>query len=1185
MKKRYLLIALSWLLGPSLVQAQQPLANHTPQLAQNTQQHLNVASQNEQSTTLSAAVKELADRYQVSISYDPLLLDQKTIRPLRQRTSLEEDLSGLLAPHSLRHRKLEEGFYIIQPTKIVDSVTRLAPQGESFLPSVPSVAPPQLPTAEKPVRRWEQTISGQVTDGTSGESLPGVNILAKGTSTGTVTDIDGNYRLTVADDVATLVFSSIGYATQEVAIGGRSTIDLALTPDVQSLSEVVVVGYGTTKRSDLTGSVATVKEQELKQVAVASLDQGLQGRIAGVQVTQASAAPGGAVSVRIRGVNSINGTNEPLYVIDGIPIIPSDGAESPTGGGVPGQGGGGIASNALASINPGDIESIEVLKDASAAAIYGARGANGVVIITTKQGKAGRTTVDFENYYGVQEVANTYDVLDARSFGIWANEYALSQGQDRYFNEQQLDSLGRNSTNWQDQIYRTAPMQNHQLTITSGNDKTTFSLGANYFRQEGVVKRSGFERASLRLNLNHLVSDKFKVGTSLMISRLGNDRVLTDGNESVTSLAQKAPPVVPVFDRNGDYTVADRYGLSLNSNLDLNEVLPNPVGRVNETDDRETTNRILTNLYAEYEFVEGLSLKVTGGANLTNRNRDTYYSQRSFEGEGLGGFASTGNSERLIFLNENILSFNRTYGGKHRVSAVTGFSTQYEIIQGRSINNTGFGIDDADLSLNDIGSGTQLGGPGVGSFKRDESLASFILRASYGFDDRYLLTFTSRADGSSKFSEGNKWGFFPSAAVGWNLGNEAFMNDVSWISSLKLRGSYGQTGFQEILPYQSLARYGSQNYSFGDVPVVGYQPLSPANRDLTWQITSQVDVGVDASLFENRLTLIADYYVKNTDRLLLFVRPPANTGYSGALAFNIGEVRNQGWELSVGTNLNLGAVRWTSNLNLSRNTNEVLDLGPQEEIFGGRLSADRKDQGNRTAVGEPIGVFYGYQSDGIFRDEAEVSAHTTNVDGQEVIIQPDAQPGDRRFVDVNEDGDISNDDRTTIGDPYADLIYGWSNNFYYGNFDFSFFLQGTQGNDILNVSREPLSANNTQNNILQDRFDGRWTAANPSAVWPRAGAFNPIGGGSGGFGDYIVEDGSYLRLRDITLGYTVPASVINGLRTARIYVSAQNLFTITSYSGVNPEASSQGQSATNFGVDIGGYPVARIYRLGINLGF
>ncbi len=1185
MNKHYFLIALSWLLGTTLVQAQHPLASHTPQPVQNTQQRLSTKSQSEQSVTLSTAVKQLADHYRVSISYDPLLLDQKTTRSVRQHTSLEEDLSHLLTPYSLRHRKLEEGFYIIQPTKIVNSMTRLIPQGESFLLSSPNVTPSRRPTAEKPTQRWEQTVSGQVTDLNSGESLPGVNILAKGSSTGTVTDINGNYRLTVADDITTLVFSSIGFATEEVPINGRSTIDLALTPDVQSLSEVVVVGYGTTKRSDLTGSVASVKEQELKQVAVTSLDQGLQGRVAGVQVTQSSAAPGGAVSVRIRGVNSINGTNEPLYVIDGIPIIASDGAVSPTGGGVPGQGGGGIASNALASINPGDIESIEVLKDASAAAIYGARGANGVVIITTKQGKAGRTTVDFENYYGLQEVANTYDVLDARSFGIWANEYALSQGQDRYFNEQQLDSLGRNSTDWQKEIYRTAPMQNHQLTITSGNDKTTFSLGANYFRQEGVVKRSGFERGSLRLNLNHLVSDRFKVGNTLMISRLGNDRIITDGTNSATSLAQQAPPVVPVFNRDGSYTVIDQYGLSLNENLDFNEVLPNPVGRINETTDRETTNRILANFYADYEFIEGLNLKVTAGANVENRNRDTYFSQQSFEGAGLGGFASTGTSERLIFLNENILSFNRTFNNKHQVSAVTGFSTQYEVLQGRQINNTGFGIDDPDLSLNDIGSGTQLGGPGVSSFKQDESLASFILRASYTFDDRYLFTFTSRADGSSKFSDGNKWGFFPSGAIGWKVSNEAFMNDVNWISNLKLRGSYGQTGFQEIPPYQSLARYGSQNYSFGDVPVVGYQPVSPANSDLTWQVTSQVNVGVDAGFFENRLSLTADYYVKNTDRLLLFVRPSANTGYSSSLAFNIGQVRNEGWELSAGTNLDLGAVRWTSNLNLSRNTNEVLDLGPQEEIFGGRLSADRKDQGNRTAVGSPIGVFYGYQTDGIFRNEAEVSQHTTTVDGQEVVIQPDARPGDRRFVDTNGDGDISNDDRTNIGDPYADLIYGWSNNFYYGNFDFSFFLQGTQGNDILNVSREPLSTNDARNNILQDRFNGRWTAENSNAVWPRAGSFNPIGGGSGGFGDYIVEDGSYLRLRDITLGYTLPARTISGLRTARLYLSAQNLFTITNYSGVNPEASSQGQNATNFGVDIGGYPVARIYRVGINLGF
>lgn len=1185
MKKRYLLFAISWILAMSPGQAQDRLASHTSRPGQPVHQLSSNESEPEQSATLSSAVKELADHYRVSISYDPLLLDQKTIRPLRQRTSLEEDLSRLLAPYSLQHRKLEEGFYIIQRADRVESVIGATPEGEEFLPSLPRITPAPLQSVQKPVQRWEQTISGQVTDLTNNEPLPGVNILAKGTSTGTVTDIEGNYRLTVADDISTLVFSSIGYATQEVAIGGRSTIDLALTPDVQSLSEVVVVGYGTTKRSDLTGSVASVKEQELKQVAVTSLDQGLQGRVAGVQVTQSSAAPGGAVSVRIRGVNSINGTNEPLYVIDGIPIIASDGAVSPTGGGVPGQGGGGIASNALASINPGDIESIEVLKDASAAAIYGARGANGVVIITTKQGKAGRTTVDFENYYGVQEVANTYNVLDARSFGIWANEYAVSQGQDLYFNEQQLDSLGRNSTDWQNEIYRTAPMQNHQLTITSGNEKTTFSLGANYFRQEGVVKQSGFERGSLRLNLNHLVSDRFKVGTSLMISRLGNDRIITDGVNSATSLAQEAPPVVPVYNRDGSYTVIDQYGLSLNENLDFNEVLPNPVGRINETADRETTNRILSNFYAEYEFVEGLNLKVTAGANLENRNRDTYFSQRSFEGAGLGGFASTGTSERLIFLNENILSFNRTFSGKHQVSAVTGFSTQYEVLQGRQINNTGFGIDDPDLSLNDIGSGTQLGGPGVGSFKQDERLASFILRASYTFDDRYLFTFTSRADGSSKFSDGNKWGFFPSGAIGWKVNNEAFMNDVNWISNLKLRGSYGQTGFQEIPPYQSLARYGSQNYSFGDVPVVGYQPVAPANSDLTWQITSQVNVGVDAGFFENRLSLTADYYVKNTDRLLLFVRPPANTGYSGALAFNIGQVRNEGWELSVGTNLNLGAVRWTSNLNLSRNTNEVLDLGPQEEIFGGRLSADRKDQGNRTAVGSPIGVFYGYQADGIFRNEAEVSQHTTTVDGQEVVIQPDAQPGDRRFVDINEDGDISNDDRTNIGDPYPEFIYGWSNNFYYGNFDLSIFLQGTQGNDILNVSREPLSGNDARSNILQDRFEGRWTADNQNAVWPRTGAFNPIGGGSGGFGDYIVEDGSYLRLRDITLGYTLPAAAVSGLRTARIYVSAQNLFTITNYSGVNPEASSQGQNATNFGVDIGGYPVARIYRVGVNLGF
>ena len=1181
MNKYYLFMAVSWMLGASPGYGQQLASNASTELIR-LSRHTETAQN--QLQTLSSAVKKLALHHGISISYDPSLLDDKTLsEPLTFQDNAEGNLANLLKPHRLQYRKLEDGFYIIQRTQGVNPVPRSTPKRDPVEKPRLNFKLPSYALTSVFKKRLEQTISGQVTDVATNEPLPGVNILAKGTTTGTVSDVDGNYRLTVADAVTTLVFSSIGYTTEEIEINGRTVINLALAPDIQSLSEVVVVGYGTTKRSDLTGSVASVKEQELKQVAVTSLDQGLQGRVAGVQVTQSSAAPGGGVSVRIRGVNSINGTNEPLYVVDGIPIVSSDGAVSPTSGGVPGQGGGGIASNALASINPGDIESVEVLKDASAAAIYGARGANGVVIITTKQGKAGRTTVDFENYYGVQEVANMYDVLDARSFSIWANEYAASQDQDSYFNEQQLDSLGRNGTDWQDQIYRIAPMQNHQLTITSGNEKTTFSLGANYFRQEGIVKNSGFDRASLRFNLNHLVSDKFKVGNTLMISRLGNDRVLTDGIRSVTTLAQDAPPIVPVYNTDGSYTEIDRYGLTLNEQLSLAQVLPNPVGRINETTDRETTNRILSNLYADYELLEGLNVKVTVGANIANRGRDTYYGQRSFEGENLGGLALTGTSERMILLNENTLSFNRAFS-KHQISAVTGFSTQYEVLQGQQISNSGFGIDDPDLNLKDIGAGTQLGGPSVNSYKRDESLASFILRASYTYDDRFLFTFTGRADGSSKFSENNKWGLFPSGAVGWRIINESFMENVSWVSNLKVRASYGQTGFQEIPPYLSLARYGSQNYSFGDVQVVGYQPISPASTDLTWQTTDQLDIGLDAGFFRNHLTLTADYYIKNTNNLLLFVRPPANTGYSTPLALNVGEVRNEGWELSLGANLGSENLRWSSNFNISANTNVVESLGPQEEIFGGSINADRKDDGNLTRVGEPIGVFYGYRTDGIFSSDAEVAQHTSTVEGTEVIIQPDAQAGDRRFVDTNGDGGISGDDREKIGDPYADFIYGWSNTINYGNFDLSLFFQGTVGNDILNVSKETLSENDAETNILVERFNNRWTPSNPNAIWPRAGAFNPIAGGSGGFGEYIVEDGSYLRLRDITLGYNLPAETISGLRTVRVYVSAQNLVTLTQYSGVNPEASSQGQNATNFGVDVGGYPIARIFRVGINFG-
>lgn len=1026
-------------------------------------------------------------------------------------------------------------------------------------------------------------IRGKITD-EHGEGLPGASIIEKGTTNGTTSNLDGTFRLSVAED-AILTVSFVGYKPQDVSVAGRTTIDIQIEVDAAQLEEIVVVGYGTAKRSDLTGSVSSVKEQELKAVAIASLDQGLQGRIAGVHVSQSSAAPGGSVSVRIRGVNSINGTNEPLYVIDGIPILTSDGAVSPTGGGVPGQGGGGSASNSLSSINPGDIESIEVLKDASATAIYGARGANGVIIVTTKQGKAGATKVGFDSYYGVQGVAKTYDVLDAGSFGVFANEYAVDQGLQPYFDQSTLNSFANNSNDWQDKIYQTAGIQNYQLTVSGGDVKTTFAVGANYFKQSGVIKNSGFERYSLRLNLNHNVSDKLKVGITSMFSRLANDRVSTDGSNGVPALAQEAPPIVPVYNADGSYTNIEEFGLSLNPNLNLAQVLPNPISVINEVWDKESTNRMMANFYGDYEIFEGLSIKVTLGSNISNRNRDTYYSQNTFEAENIGGAALVGTSERVIFLNENTISYNKTINTKHQINAVGGFSTQYEVLQGRSISNSGFGIDDAELSINDIGSGTQLGGPAVSSFKRDESLASFIFRGFYSYDERYLLTFTGRSDGSSKFSKGNKWGFFPSIAAGWRINNESFMESAGWVTNLKLRASYGQSGFQEIPPYLSLARYGSQNYSFGDVPVVGYEPVSPANTNLTWQTTEQIDVGLDFGFLENRFTITADYYVKNTDNLLLFVRVPANTGYSTPLAINVGEVKNQGWEFSVGTNLSAGDLKWSSNVNLSSNKNEVIDLGPQDRIFGGRLLADRKDDGNLTKVGEPIGIFFGYKSDGIFKSDDEVAQHTTMVEGQPVIIQPNAKAGDRRFIDTNQDGDISSDDRTKIGDPYPDLIFGWSNNFSYKAFDLSFFFQGTKGNDIFNLARETLSENDTETNILRDRFDGRWTPTNTNATWPRAGALNPISGGSGGFGDYTVEDGSYIRMRDITLGYTIPTSNVDWLRRFRAYVSVQNAFTITNYSGVNPEASSQGQNATNFGVDLGGYPVARIYRIGLNIEF
>lgn len=1028
---------------------------------------------------------------------------------------------------------------------------------------------------EETVLEFAVTISGKITD-ENGESLPGATVMEKGTSNGAITDLDGNYKLSVQEG-ATLVISFIGYATSEIAVNGRSTVDVQMRVDVTSLSEVLVVGYGEVKRENLTGSVGSVSQQELKAIAISSLDQGMQGRVAGVQVNQASAEPGGGVAVRIRGVNSINGSNEPLYVIDGIPIINNDGAVSASGGGRQN-----VASNALASLNPGDIASMEILKDASATAIYGARGANGVVIITTNKGKAGKTKVSFENYYGVQVVANQYDLANARMYGEWANAFAENEGIDPFFSNNQLDSLSSAGTDWQKEAYRQAAIQNHQISISGGNDKTTFFVSANYFKQDGVIKQSSFDRTTFRINFDHYISDKFKIGTTTTFSSLSNNRVPTSGNnDGVTSAAQSALPIMPIFQEDGSYMNVDVFQNQLPSGLDIADTQPNAVSKINETTDIESTNMLLSNVYANYEIVEGLNFKVSVGANVTERNRDTYFSQQSDEARLQGGRAIVGVAERQILLNENTLSFNRLFG-KHDFKAVTGFTAQYEEFQNRVIANSGFGIDDPDFNINNISAGTQVGGASVSSFKRDESLASFLFRVAYAFDDRYLLTFTSRADGSSKFSESNKWGFFPSAAVAWKINNESFFEGVTTVSNLKLRASYGQTGFQEIQPYQSLAQYGPQNYSFNNVQVVGYEPIIPASADLTWQTTTQFDIGLDVGFFQEKLYVTADYYVKNTNDLLLFVRPAANTGYSNALATNIGEVRNTGWEFTVGSNLSNGNLAWNSNLNISGNQNEVLDLGNQKQIFGGRISSDRRDDGNLTQVGEPIGVFFGYKTDGIFSSEEEVQQHTTLVDGVEVLIQPDAAPGERRFVDTNEDGKFDGDDRTKIGDPYPDFIYGWSNSFSYKSFDLSIFLQGSYGNEILNIAKEVLVENDPETNILVERFEQRWTPDNLNAKYPKAGAQNPIRGGSGGFGDYTVEDGSYLRIRDVTLGFRPDVSNVNWLSALRVYASVQNALTFTKYSGVNPEGSAFGQNAANYGVDSGGYPIARTFRLGLD---
>jgi len=1002
--------------------------------------------------------------------------------------------------------------------------------------------------------------------------LPGVSVLVKNSTVGTVTDSEGKFSIHAPAD-AVFVISFIGMLTQEVSLNGASTLEITLRPDVTQLSEVVVVGYGTQKKTDVTGAVASVPMKELSNVPITRADQMLQGRIPGVQVTQTNAEPGGNISIRIRGTNSINSSNEPLFVIDGFP-----------------------GAGDLNSINPNDIESIDVLKDASATAIYGSRGANGVVIITTKRGKAGTDGITFEAYTGVQNVRHKYDMMNATEFGQYLNDVQTLNNTENgtsvalpYPAQADIDALG-NGTDWQDEIFRTAPIRNYQLGFNGGNDKTRYNLSMNYFDQAGVIINSGFKRGSIRLNLDRKISNKLNFTFTSQLTRSYENRALvnTSGGSAsgVVMDALRINPALPVRDPNtGEYTLR---------NGPFPYVEPqvgNPVAYANLASDHRYVTRGLLNAALDYEILKGLKLRVSGGTDLYVGFNDYYVpSGIFFLNTVTVGNATKATNNRYSWLTENTLTYDKKINEHHSFTMMGGMSMQKFDNDYYSTSVQGFFTD--ALGGNNIGIASSVLPSGSGKNpNRVNQLLSYFGRLNYRINDKYLFTFTMRADGSSRFGANKKFGYFPSGAFAWRIIDERFMANVSQVSDLKLRLGYGVVGNQETPSYQSLSRYASdRDYVSGTTRLIGVSKANIPNPDLGWESTASFNVGIDAGLFKNRLMLTVDYYDKTTRDLLLKVSVPQLTGFSSVL-LNAGKVSNKGIEIGISSvNIDRDKFRWTSNLNYSRNRNKVLDLNGEYQRFVGQSSGSLFPgaAANGTSVlrvGEPIGSFYGYQFEGIFQTPEEIAASG--------IKTPKVRPGDPHYADMVPDGVINNDDRVIIGHALPDFTYGFTNTFTYGRVNLMVMLQGVQGADILNLNRYELESGTINTNKMRTMLD-RWTGPGTSNTVPKA---NSTLRRSTGVTSEIVEDGSFLRVKNISLGYDIPLPNAVGrvIKTANIYVTAQNLLTWTKYTGFDPEVNSFGQdnSRTNpdppdglsLNTDYNAYPSTRTFTAGLKLGF
>ena len=1101
--------------------------------------------------SLEKAFKIIRKQSGFNILYNPeLVAGASKVNAVIRDGSIEEVMTNILRRQALDYTIVENNIIIVRKAKALSSK-----QSAAVI-----------------------SVTGKVSD-EKGQPLPGVSVKIKNTQTAVISNNEGIYRINVPDENTVLVFTYMGFVSQERLVGSNTEINVSLAPEISKLSEVVVIGYGTVNRRDLTGAVSSIKSEEIARSKVSSFQEAIQGKLAGVQISSVSGEPGAALNISIRGANSIYGGTSPLFVIDGIPYDAGDNAVGTASVGVKTQ------ANPLASINPNDIESIDVLKDASSTAIYGSRGANGVIIVTTKSGKAGAPKIDYEGFTSFSTITKKLGVLSAdeyidyrRVVGPNTIFFYNDTNKDGLYNEldQPVDPNTYQKHDWQDETLKTGISQNHNISLNGKKDRTSYAAGLGYLDQGAIVRNNAFKRYSGRLRLDQDFSDRLKVGLNLNTTNTGASGASQSGGGSdlfngvVQNLIISKPVEFydPVFDRGGAFI--------------------SPVTMIDNAYKENSTVQDNVSAYLNYKFIPGLTLNISGGGILTTSKTKEFYGKKTSWGVGDNGLGIIQDQKATTLFNTNQLTYERWINQNHYLNVMVASQINQNTYEWFSVQKSNF--MDESTGIDDISKGTTA--KGSGSFRDVNRRLSYFGRLNYTLLTRHLFTATFRADGSDKFGKENRFGYFPSFAYAWLASEEKFLKGNDFLSKLKMRLTYGQTGNERIESFRYLARLENSFYN-GEL---GLAPGSSQNRELKWENTTQYNAGLDVGLFKNRLELTLDYYSKRTNDMLLPAYVPGRTGYNTQWQ-NLGRVDNKGLEIQISSrNIQTKDFDWQTNFNISGNRNKVRDIGNIGFIPITMSSGWIQDVG-RVTVGQPIGTAYGYEFDGVYQLDEFTWQNSSDAniphdqrlyaikEGVTKVAGVNVAPGSFKFKDLNGDGIIDLDnDRTTISQSAPKFFGGFNNTFRYKNFDLNVFFEGSYGAEIFNASRYQLEGGvlHTYMNISKDFFHNRWSPTNPTNEYGDFGSFNKTATLSS---SYYVEDASYLRLKNVLLAYRIPDRLAKtiGVGSARVYVSGSNLITWTNYTGFDPEI--QSENALLPGFDRLSYPRAKVYTIGLNVGF